>query len=92
MLDQALKGFPRQIQAIKIGVFPFQPGDDAKRLGVVIEAAKGGHELVELTLAGMAKRRVAKIVGQGQGFGEILIEAKGTGNGPCNLGNLNGMG
>ena len=33
-----------------------------------------------------------KVVGQGQGFGQILIEPHDTGNGPCHLGYLNGMG
>jgi hypothetical protein len=92
VLNQSLKSFPCKVEAIKIGIFPFQLGDDAKRLCVVIEAAKGGHELVELTLTGMAKRRVAEIMGQGQGFGEIFIETQRACSGPPNLGNFDGMG
>ena len=92
MFDQAFEGFPAEIQSIKVCVFPLQPGDDAKRLGIVIKAAEGGHELVELALAGVAKRCVAKVMGQGQGFGEILIEAEYAGNRPCYLGNLDRMG
>ncbi len=92
VLDQAFKGFPGEVQAIELGVFPLQPGDNSQGLGVVIEAAIGGHELVEFAFAGMAKGRVAKIVGQGQGFGQILVKAEDAGNGPCDLGNFNGMG
>ena len=31
-------------------------------------------------------------MGQGQGFGQIFIEAHDTGDSPCHLGHLNGMG
>ncbi len=40
----------------------------------------------------MAEGGVAKVVGQGQGFGQIFIEAHDSGDGPCHLGHLNGMG
>jgi hypothetical protein len=58
----------------------------------VVEATKGGHELVEFAFAGVAKGRVAKIMGQGEGFGQILIKAKDTRDRPCDLSNFNGMG
>jgi len=31
-------------------------------------------------------------MGQSQGFSQILIKAKDTGNGPCDLGDFDGMG
>ena len=92
VLDQALEGFPGEVQAVEFCVFPLQPGYDSQRLGVVVEAAKGGHELVKLALAGMAKGRVAEVVGQGQGFGQIFVKAKDAGDRPCDLGNFNGVG
>ena len=43
-----------------------------------IEAAIGPHLGVQRLLAGMAERRVAEIVGERHGFGEILVEAQGA--------------
>ena len=45
--------------------------------------------MVKLTLASMAKRGVAKIMGQCEGLCEILVQPKSPGDGAGHLGNLN---
>src|SRR6185437_1243315 len=79
VLDQAFQRFPGEIEAIEIGIAPLQIGDDAQRLGVVVEAAVSGETIVERALAGMAEGRMAKIVRQRQRLGQILVEPKRAG-------------
>ncbi len=69
-----------------------QRGDDAKRLGVVIEAAECGEAGVERALAGMAERRMTEIVGKRQRLGEILVEAEPPGDRARDLGDFERMG
>ena len=92
MLDQTFERFPGQVQAVEIGITPFQPGDDAQRLGIVIEAAIGLHQAVELALAGMAEGRVAEVMGKGQGLGQVLIQAQRPGDRARDLRHLDRMG
>ena len=40
VLDEPLQRLPGQIEAVEVGVAPLEPGDDAQRLGVVVEAAE----------------------------------------------------
>ena len=40
----------------------------------MIEAAMGLEAFVERPLAGMAERGMAEVMGQRQGFGEVLVE------------------
>ncbi len=63
VLDHAFQGFPGQVQAVEFRITLFQPGDDAQRLGVVIEAAIGRHDFFQRILAGVTEGRVAEIVG-----------------------------
>ena len=44
-----------------------------------------GHNAVERPFAGMAERGMTEIMTKRDGFGKILIEAQGTGNGAGNL-------
>ena len=48
-------------------------------------------DLVEHCLARMAKRGVAEVMAEGNGFGEHFIELEGLGHCPGNLGNLQGV-
>ncbi len=91
MLDDALKRFPGQIEAIELGIAVFQRGHDPQRLGIVVEAAVGFQAFVQRPLAGMAEWRMAEVVGQRQRFGEILIEAKLPGQRAGNLGHFKRM-
>ena len=92
MLENSFERLPGEIEPIVLGIAILQPGHDPHGLDIVVKAAIGGHELVKLALARMAKRRVTEVVGQGQGFGQILIKAKDAGDGPCHLGYFNRMG
>jgi hypothetical protein len=68
MLGNPLQRFPGEVEAIKRGVAIFQMRDDTNRLGVVVEAAKIAHRIVQPLLARMAKGRVAKVMREGQGL------------------------
>jgi iron-sulfur cluster assembly accessory protein len=85
VFHKSLQCFPCQVQAIKLGVTPLQMGNDAKGLGIVIKPAIFRHQLVKGALACMTKGRVAQIMGQCQGFGEIFIHTENTRDGPGNL-------
>jgi hypothetical protein len=54
----------------------------------MVEAPEPRHTGLEGVLAGMAEGRVAEIVGQGQRLRQILIEAKGAGQGAGDLADL----
>jgi hypothetical protein len=58
----------------------------------VIKPAPGGETAIEGTLASMAERRVAQVVGQRQRLRQILIKPKRASQGTGNLGNLQRMG
>ena len=45
-------------------------------LGVVVEAAERREAMVERALAGVAERRVAKVVTERRRFGQVLVEAE----------------
>ena len=70
----------------------FQPGHDAQRLRIVVKAAIGRHQDGERILSGMAKGRVAKVMGQRHRFGQIGIQAKHTRDGARDLCHLDRMG
>src|SRR5262249_46547662 len=76
VLDEALERLPGQVEAVEGGVAALEPGDDPQRLGIVVEAAMLGEHLIERALPRMAERRMAEIVRQRQGLGEILVEAE----------------
>ena len=79
MLDQAFERLPGEIEAVEARIFLFERGDHAERLGIVVEAAGIRHRGVERALAGMAEGRMAEIVGERQGLGEILVDAQASG-------------
>ncbi len=92
MLDEALERLPGQIEAVEAGIAALQIGDDAQRLGIVVEAAELLDAGVEGALAGMAERRMAEIVRQRQAFGEVLVEAERAGERPGDLDHFQRMG
>ena len=61
-------------------------------LDIMVKPSVGGHALVEFILAGMTERRVAKVVGQGDGLGEIVVQAEGVGDRTGDLRNFQRMG
>ncbi len=86
MLDDAFADLERQIEAGEIQVALLELLDDAQRLQIVIEAlAVRAQQFVQLALARVAEGRVADVVDEGQGFGEIGIQAQGAGDGARDL-------
>ena len=92
MFGNPLKRFPTQVQAIEIGVVPLQMGHNADRLRIVIKATERRHQILQGILARMAERRMAQIMGQRHGLGQILIQPQGACDGARHLRHLDGMG
>ncbi len=93
MLGNAFAHFEGQVQAGEAGVALLEFFDDAQGVNIVIEVgAEAGHLAVEFLLAGMGEGRMADVVRQRQGFGEIFVETQDRGHGAGNLGNLDGVG
>ena len=80
VLENALQRLPAQVQAVMLGVAVLEPGDDADRLHVVVEAAELGHLVVQHALAGMPERRMAEVVRQRHRLRQILVEAQRPGD------------
>ena len=64
VLRQPLERFPGEIQSVERRLASLQQSHDAEGLFIMIEAAELRHAMRERILAGMAERRVAKIVRQ----------------------------
>lgn len=92
MFGEAFADFPSEVESGEVGVFMFEEFDDAEALAVVFEAAGVGHELVEGLLAFVAKGGVAKVVGEGDGFGEVFVEVEGLGEVSGDGGDFDGVG
>src|SRR4030095_2376336 len=86
MLAQALAPFPGEVQAGKTRVLLLDHLCDAQDLGVVCESAVRAHQLIERFFAGVTKRRMTKVVSEGNCFSEVLVEAKSAGDGAANRG------
>ncbi len=84
--------FPGQVQPVELGITVLQRGYHPQRLRVVIEAAMGLEAFVERPLAGMAERGMAEVMGQRQGFGEVLVEPELAGQGAGDLRDFERMG
>src|SRR4051812_8669254 len=91
VLDDALQGFPGQIEAVEIRIAPFQLGDDAQRLRIVVEAAVFPEASIERPLTGMPERRMAEVMRQRQGLAQILVEPQRPRQSARNLRHLEGM-
>ena len=92
MFHDAFQRLPGEVQAFKLGVAGFKLGHHAQGLGVMIKAAEIRHGFRQGVLARMAKRRMPQIVGQGAGFGQILIHVQRPRQGPGDLGHFQRMG
>ncbi len=71
----AVAHLPRQVQAASVVL---EHVHDAKALLVVAEAA--GHERIEHALAGVAERRVPKVVAERDRFGQLLVQLQHLGD------------
>ncbi len=92
MLGETFERFPAQVEAVEIRVGIFQPGDDAQRMGIVVEPAGVGERGRQRILAGMAERRMAEVVGEAQSLGQIFVEAERAGHRPADLRDFEAVG
>ena len=93
MLDDAFAHFEGQIQSAKGGVAQLEVFDDAQRVQVVIEEeAVRAHGGVERFLSGVAERRMADVVHQGERLDQVDIQAELRRDGAGDLRDLNGVG
>ena len=86
MVEDAVPDLPGEVQA-RPGL---QAVDDAERLLVVAEAP--AEELGQHVLAEMPEGRVAQVVAEADGLDQVLVELEGAGDGPGDLGDLEGVG
>ena len=68
-----------------------QQRHDPQSLGIVLEPAAIGHQVVEHFLARMPEGRMAQVVGQADRLGEALVESEHFGDGPPDLGDLDAV-
>ena len=54
-------------------------------MSIVVETAGVGERFGQRIFTGVAERRVAEVVSQAQGFGQVLIEAESAGDGAPDL-------
>src|SRR5207237_8749856 len=76
VLDDTLQRFPGQVESVEFGIAMFQRCDDAQALRVMVESAIGFETPIQRTLAGVAERRMAEIVGTRQRFSEVIVAAE----------------
>ena len=92
MLDDALAHRKGKVEAAKLEMAILEVLHDAQGVEIMVEAkAVSLERLVEGPLAGMAEGGMADVVGEGEGFGEVFIEAKGTGDGARDLRDFHGV-
>jgi len=93
VLDDAFADPKCQVQSAEAGVALFKAGDDAQGVQVVVEAQtvlpKG---CVESLFAGVAKRWMADVVDQRQGFGKCRVESEHGSGRAGDLGDLKRVG
>ncbi len=85
MFGNGLKGFPGEVQPVKLGIVPLQRGDNFHGLRIVIKSAMGLHEKIQRVLSGMTEWCVAKVMSQRHRFGQLSIQSQCTRDGPCYL-------
>ena len=92
MLQNALTRFKAQVQPAVAGVALFQGIYHAQALQIVLKATVILHAGIERILPRMAKWRVAQVMRQADGLGQVLVDAQCTRNGAPQLRHLNRMG
>jgi len=92
VFDNAFANAEGQVEAAKCGVTFFEAGDDAEGVEVVIEAeAVLFQGFVEGLFTGVAKRWMADVMHQGEGFRQRCVEAESSGRGAGDLGYFKGV-
>src|SRR5699024_2676719 len=92
MLEYAFARLEAKIEPVKGEVAVLQPVDNTQALQIVLEPAGIGRPLlhagVQFVLAGMPKRRMSQVMGQGNGLDQIFIDLQHTRHGTGDLGHL----
>jgi len=93
VLDDAFADAEGEVEAAVGGVALLEVLDDAEGVQVVVEAAAvAAKALVEGAFARVAEGRVAYVVDESEGFGEVFVEAEGGSGGAGDLSDLDGVG
>ena len=93
VLDDALADAEGEIEAAVGGVALLEVLADAEGVEVVVETEIVALKaVVEGALAGVAEGRVANVVDEGEGFGEVFVEAEARGDVAGDLCDLDGVG
>ena len=96
VLGAGIEGRPGEVQADRAAVgirgLGLQPGQDPQRLGVALETAAAGPQLVERHLAVVAEGWVAHVVGQRGGLGQVGVAAERVREVAGDLGDLEAVG
>ena len=85
---QAFPHFESQIQSGKFRIRVLEQFNNAQTLAVVLEATVFAHAFRQHFFAGMSERRVAEIMRQSDGLGQILVQAQGPRDGATDRGDL----
>jgi hypothetical protein len=92
VLDDALTGTEREVQAAMAGVALLKAVDDAERMEIMVKAQTVALQAdIESTFAGMAKGRMPDVMHQRERLGEIHVEAECSGDLASDLSDLNGV-
>ena len=92
VLGQTLERLPGQVQPVPSGITALQQGHHAQALRIVVEPAERLHRQVQRVLPGVAERRMAKVVGQRQRLGQVLVQRQFAGDRAGDLRHLDRMG
>src|SRR6266853_6026628 len=78
MFSQTFQYFKREVQTRKIWIRIFEQLDHPQTLAVVIESAVSAHTFGQHLFSGVAKRRMAQVVGERNGFRQVLVQCQCT--------------
>ena len=73
MLEDAFTHFEGKVEAIEIRIALLEVIHHSQRLQVMFKAAEIAHAFIERILPGMAERRVAQVVREGDGFDKVFM-------------------
>ena len=85
--DDAVAHLPGQVEALPVLL---ELVHHPQALHIVLEAA--GRELIQRPFSGVAEGGVAKVVGEADGLGQVLVEPQRPGDGAGDLADLQRVG
>ena len=84
--------FVSEVESVKFGVFDLELFDHAEALATAPEAAGVSHELIEGLFDGVSEGGMSEIAGEGDGFGEVFVQAKRAAEGAGERSDLDRVG